>query len=557
MPNRITLKLVGIQYDGVSIGNDVRVEVDVFGRTVAYDIKLKKGESPRPNLELGSTTIEKKPFEISAIIRIIERDVLFPDKGQATAKMTVDPNASFPQHFTHSVAVRESRGFLTKRTARFEITIEAHPPRFDNVPPVLEGRIALYQDIEQAREVNFRKSANTTSPILTTLQNGESMEIIERIVEGEYVENKSNIWHKVRHMGKIGYILSSFVEIAGEERTAVIVLIQKYARTHGVDEHMAVSFAGCESRYKPCAVSFSGARGIFQLTGIARKDLVRRYNFRIGDNEAFDIRKNIEGGILHLKGLVDDYRGTADFRKKVIAAWNAGKSLIPIKGRLDLSRIPTAQKRKEAEKLISCVLKNQERKDWRLIVPIAIVGLFLSAIVSLTFAGGQKFFLTDKQFQKEASLHFAFYWTPHDSLRPVLVYSVSDEPFTATSSIHYSIDGEARGMDLRGFPVNAYFLGNQPFNDFLVIAREEGQQIITSLLRYDAETRDLVLVPFIDPDGSMTTELCCSYVTHVPKNYGFAYDIVLYDFHRNTSLPPTKTTYHYSRDAKAFVALKE
>lgn len=557
MPKKITLKLVGIRYDGVSIGNDIRIEVDVFDKTVAYDVKLKRGENVKPNLELGSTTIEKKPFEISTVIRVIERDVLFPDKGQETAKLKIDPKATFPQRFTHLVTVRESRGFLTKRNARFEITIEARSPRFDNAPPVLEGRIALYPDIEQAREVNLRKSAKITSPILATLKNGESIEIIERIVEGEYVENKSNIWHKVRHMGKIGYILSSFVEIAGEERTSVIALIQKYARTHGADEHMAVSFAGCESRYKPCAVSFSGARGIFQLTGIARKDLVRRYNFRIGDNETFDIRKNIEGGILHLKGLVDDYRGTADFKKKVIAAWNAGKSLIPIKGRLDLSLIPTVQKRKEAEKLISCVLKNQERKDWRLIMPIVIVGLFLSAIVSLAFAGGQKFFSTDRQFQKESSLHFAFYRTPHDLLGPVLVYSVSDEPFTATSSIHYSIDREKRGMDLRGFPVNAYFLGNQPFNDFLVIAREEGQQIITSLLRYDADTRDLVLVPFINTDGSATTELCCSYITHVPKNYGFAYDIILYDFHRYTSLPPTKTTYQYSGDTKAFVALKE
>lgn len=129
MPKKITLKLTNVRYGGQSIGNDVRVEIDIFGKIVACDAKLKREESVKPNLELGSTLIEKKPVEISATIRVIERDILFPDKGQATAKITVDPSASFPQAFTHTIAVRESRGFLTKRTARFEITIEAHIPK--------------------------------------------------------------------------------------------------------------------------------------------------------------------------------------------------------------------------------------------------------------------------------------------------------------------------------------------------------------------------------------------------------------------------------------------
>lgn len=138
MPKKIILKLVGIRYKGTAIGNDVRVEVDVFGKTVAYDVKLKRGESIQPKLELGSTPLEKKPFEISATIRVIERDVLFPDKGQTTTKLKVDPNASFPQRFTHTIAVRESRGFLTKRTARFDITIEAHSRK--RIPTVDDPR---------------------------------------------------------------------------------------------------------------------------------------------------------------------------------------------------------------------------------------------------------------------------------------------------------------------------------------------------------------------------------------------------------------------------------
>lgn len=126
MPNRIILKLAEIRYDGSSIGNDIRVEVDIFGRTVACDTKLKKGESVRPNLELGSAALDRKTLTISAIIRVIERDVLFPDTEQVTAELKIDSTRHFPQQFKYAISVRESRGFPTKKTGQFEVIIEAY-----------------------------------------------------------------------------------------------------------------------------------------------------------------------------------------------------------------------------------------------------------------------------------------------------------------------------------------------------------------------------------------------------------------------------------------------
>lgn len=138
MQKKITLKLTGIRYDGSSIGNDIRVEVDVFSKTVVYDTKLKKGESARPNLELGLAAIDRKTLMIPATIRVIERDVLFPDTGQVVVRMKVDPAGAFPQAYTNIIAVRESREFLTKKTARFDITIEAHSQK--RIPTVDDPR---------------------------------------------------------------------------------------------------------------------------------------------------------------------------------------------------------------------------------------------------------------------------------------------------------------------------------------------------------------------------------------------------------------------------------
>lgn len=414
---------------------------------------------------------------------------------------------------------------------------------------VLTGRIALYQDIEFTAEVTMREDKNTTSPIVAKLKNGEKLEIIERIAVGENVVNKSNIWHRVGYREKTGYILSSFVEIMDEERERVIHIIKKHAHTYGIDENFAVSLAGCESRYKPYAVSFSGALGIFQLTAIARKQLTKELDFSINDDESFEIEKNIEGGIRYLKWISDFYRKSQDSDKKIIAAWNAGKSLIPVTGRLDLSYISTEAKRIEVKKLITCVLKNKKKKNWRFIT--AVFFLFLFIISSSVYAFEKKYGYESKQDaiyhkQSDRVLRLAFYNLFDGVITSLFFYDVNTEESEYKTVVEYTIDGVQKNIELKGYFANAYFLKNSLLDESLFVMREEGHQILTSLLRYDRNVRDFVPTAFIETDGRESTDLCCSYITHQPRKYGLEYDVVMYNYHRYTSLPPTRKIYEYN-----------
>ena len=125
MAKILILKLASARYTGKSIGDDIRIEFDIFDRTVGLDIKLKKGNSVPLDFEIGHIAMRKKTWTIPATIRVTERDVLFNDIGSAKIKIKIDPNVSFPQRSSHVVEVKEFRGFQTNAAAQFEITIEA------------------------------------------------------------------------------------------------------------------------------------------------------------------------------------------------------------------------------------------------------------------------------------------------------------------------------------------------------------------------------------------------------------------------------------------------
>ncbi|MEK9135044.1 MAG: hypothetical protein AAB451_01990, partial [Patescibacteria group bacterium] len=74
--------------------------------------------------------------------------------------------------------------------------------------------------------------------------------------------------------------------------------------------------------------------------------------FVIGDNEVFDIDKNIIGGVIYLSWIWKRYKGKEDEYEKLIAAWNAGRSVIPVNGPITFTKIKGLRKRAEAKQLV-------------------------------------------------------------------------------------------------------------------------------------------------------------------------------------------------------------
>ena len=75
--------------------------------------------------------------------------------------------------------------------------------------------------------------------------------------------------------------------------------IQAAARRHGVPESLISAVIRIESGFNPLAISRKGARGLMQLMpGTASV---------LGVQNSFDPRENIDGGVRHLRGLMDRF----------------------------------------------------------------------------------------------------------------------------------------------------------------------------------------------------------------------------------------------------------
>ena len=93
--------------------------------------------------------------------------------------------------------------------------------------------------------------------------------------------------------------------------------IKQIAARHGVSASLVESVIRVESAFNPTAISPKGAQGLMQLMPQTANSL--------GVRNAFDPRQNIEGGVRHLRYLIDRYPGNLAL---AIAAYNAGEGAV-------------------------------------------------------------------------------------------------------------------------------------------------------------------------------------------------------------------------------------
>ena len=93
--------------------------------------------------------------------------------------------------------------------------------------------------------------------------------------------------------------------------------IRDAAIRHGVSPTLVESVIRVESAFNPWAVSRKGAQGLMQLMPQTASSL--------GVRDAFDPRQNIEGGVRHLRYLLDRYPGNVGL---ALAAYNAGEGAV-------------------------------------------------------------------------------------------------------------------------------------------------------------------------------------------------------------------------------------
>lgn len=94
-------------------------------------------------------------------------------------------------------------------------------------------------------------------------------------------------------------------------------LIRGASQRHGVPEQLISAVIRVESGFNARAVSRKGARGLMQLMPATASSLSVR--------DSFDPYENIDGGVRHLRRLLDRFHGNVPL---AVAAYNAGEQTV-------------------------------------------------------------------------------------------------------------------------------------------------------------------------------------------------------------------------------------
>jgi soluble lytic murein transglycosylase-like protein len=106
-----------------------------------------------------------------------------------------------------------------------------------------------------------------------------------------------------------------------EAASSLAAMIRAAAQRHGVSEQLVHAVIRVESGFNVRAVSRKGAQGLMQLMpGTAAI---------LGVRNAFDPMDNIEGGVRHLRGLLDRFGNNLSL---ALAAYNAGEGAVTTYG---------------------------------------------------------------------------------------------------------------------------------------------------------------------------------------------------------------------------------
>lgn len=114
------------------------------------------------------------------------------------------------------------------------------------------------------------------------------------------------------------------VSFTGRNRPAMNInrdgaeaLVREAAERHHVDPALVRAVIETESNWNPGAMSRKGAMGLMQLIPTTAQ--------RLGVNDAFNPKQNVDAGVRHLKRLLERYNGNLDL---ALAAYNAGEGAV-------------------------------------------------------------------------------------------------------------------------------------------------------------------------------------------------------------------------------------
>src|SRR5437870_11091622 len=143
---------------------------------------------------------------------------------------------------------------------------------------------------------------------------------IYRLSEGDGTVHFTNAPTDPRYKNLAGYssgTSAGFLRLPPADTARYAAEIKAASERYGVPERLVQAVIRVESAFNPKAVSVKGAQGLMQLMPETASML--------GVRNSFDPKQNIDGGVRHLRGLIDRFGNDLPL---ALAAYNAGEKAV-------------------------------------------------------------------------------------------------------------------------------------------------------------------------------------------------------------------------------------
>lgn len=143
---------------------------------------------------------------------------------------------------------------------------------------------------------------------------------VYRLSEGDGTVHFTNAPTDPRYKNLAGYssgTSAGFLRLPRADTSRYAAEIKEASDRYGVPERLVQAVIRAESAFNPKAVSVKGAQGLMQLMPETASAL--------GVRNSFDPQQNINGGVRHLRGLIDRFGNDLPL---ALAAYNAGEKAV-------------------------------------------------------------------------------------------------------------------------------------------------------------------------------------------------------------------------------------
>lgn len=182
----------------------------------------------------------------------------------------------------------------------------------------IESNFAALQNI--SREISSMTSVNSSkvenSDFKTILDAKIGKNSDNSLENTEIVNEIAPLDDDLEIIKKDSINLKSKIDLASQKND-IEEIVDTFADKYNIDSNFIKAIIKQESGFKTNATSKKGAMGLMQLMPATAKSL--------GVVNAYNPWENVEGGVKHLKGLLENYDGNKEL---ALAAYNAGAGAV-------------------------------------------------------------------------------------------------------------------------------------------------------------------------------------------------------------------------------------